>query len=130
VPELKRFGTRSKIFVPSIMTFEEINKSMYEGLFSDRARTLVGGSETDLQFTIELKDAGFDVRVMGGPIHRDEAGKHFQFNSDHFTKCGLFLDLDFYTTEGLTVNGIPEMLRNAVELMWVKAERIARGVGL
>lgn len=130
LPPLTRFGMRTKIFVPSKSSFNVINKAMYENLFSDNARSLVGGTETDLQFTIELRESGFDVRVMGGPIHKDEAGKYFQFQADDFTKCGLFLDLDYYTTTSLQPEGIPELLQKAVDLMWVKAERIARGLGL
>ena len=130
LPQPARFGMRTKVFVPSSRPFEDINKSMYEELFSKTARTLVGGRETDLRFTVELKEAGFDVRVMGGPIHKDEAGKYFQFESDLFEKCGLFLDIDYYTTSELTLDAVPGLLKQAVDLMWVKSERIARGLGL
>ena len=129
LPQPTRFGTRTMVFTPSSMTFDDIKKLMYEGLFSEKARTLFGGKEADLQFTIELKESGFDVRIMGGPMHKDEAGKYFQLESDHFKKCGLFLDIDYYTTTDLTLNAIPQLLQQAVELMWVKAERIARGLG-
>jgi len=129
LPRPTRFGTRTKVFAPSAMTFEEINKAMFEGLFTENARALVGGKERDLHFTIDLKESGFDVRVMGGPMHKDEAGKHFQFESDHFAKCGLFLDIDHYTTSNLTLEAVPKLLKEAVDLMWSKAERIARGLG-
>jgi len=130
LPTLTRFGMRTKIFVPSDSSFEAINKTMYEQLFSETARSLIGGSETDLQFTIELKESGFDVRVMGGPIHKDEAVNYLQFEVDDFKKCGLFLDLDYYITTDLQPDAIPKLLHKAVGLMWVKAERIARGLGL
>lgn len=129
LPQPTRFGTRTKVFVPSGMTFEDINKAMFEGLFSEKARDLVGGKEKDLQFTIDLRESSFDVRVVGGPIHKDEAGKYFQFESDHFGKCGLFLDIDHYTTSDLTLEAIPKLLNKAVDLMWEKAERIATGLG-
>lgn len=129
LPCLARFGMRTKLFVPSTSTFDAINKKMYEELFSENTRSLVGGTETDLQFTIELREAGFDVRVMGGPIHKDEAGKYFQFESDDFRNCGLFLDLDYYTTTDLKPDAVPKLLHKAVDLMWIKAERIARGLG-
>lgn len=129
LPQPTRFGTRTKVFVPSAMTFEDINKAMFEGLFSEKARALVGGNEKDLQFTIDLRESGFDVRVTGGPMHKDEAGKYFQFESDHFAKCGLFLDIDYYTTSDLTLETVPKLLKEAVDLFWVKAERIVRGLG-
>jgi hypothetical protein len=84
LPPLLRFGTRTKIFMPSIRTFEEINKLMYEGLFTENARNLIGEKETDLQFVIDFKESEFDVRVVGGPIHKDEGRKDFQFESDSF----------------------------------------------
>lgn len=130
IPGLIRFGTRTKVFVPSGMTFERINKAMFEGLFTEQARNLIGGKERDLQFTIELKESGFDVRVLGGPIHKNEAGKHFQSKSDEFKKCGLFLDIDYYRTDGISGEAVPKLLHDSVRLMWQKAERIATGLGL
>jgi len=130
LPRLTRFGTRTKVFVPSSLTFEHINNSLYEGMFSEQARSLVAGVETDVQFTIELKEVGFDVRIIAGPIHKDEAATYFQFESDHFKRCGLFLDIDYYTTVDLSQETVPRLLHKAVESMWVKAERIARSMGL
>lgn len=129
LPQPIRFGTRTKVFAPSAMTFEDINKAMFDGLFSEKARALVGGNEKDLQFTIDLKESKFDVRVMGGPIKKNEAGKYFQFESEHFAKCGLFLDIDYYTSSDLTREVVPKLLKEAVDLIWVKAERIVRGLG-
>jgi hypothetical protein len=103
---------------------------MFEGLYSERIRTLVSGSQTDLQFTIELKEKGFDIRVMGGPIHKDEAPRYFQFKTDELHKCGLYLDIDCYKTSGLTLDSVPKLLKEAVALTWDKAERIASGLGL
>ena len=131
LPSLTRFGMRTKIFAPSLSrSFEEINKIMYEELFSEKARSLVGGSETDLSFNINLKESGFNVHVTGGPIHKEEAGQYFQFSDDYFKKCGLYLDLDYYKDTNLTPDSIPKLLHDAVELMWNKAENIAGGLGL
>ncbi len=130
IPTLTRFGMRTKIFTPSNLSFEEINKTMYENFFSETGRSLIGGSETDLQLTIELTESEFDVRVICGPVHKDEASNYFQFEADEFKKCGLFLDLDYYATTNLKPDAIPKLLHKAVDLMWVKAERIARGLGL
>lgn len=130
LPTLTRFGMRTKIFIPSNLSFEEINKRVYEQLFSEKGRSLVGGEEKDLQFTIELKESGFNVRIVIGPIHKDEAGKYFKFETDDFKKCGLFLDLDYYTTTDLNKDTIPKFLSKTVDLMWVKAECITSGLGL
>jgi hypothetical protein len=129
LPTPTRFGTRTKIFIPCPKAFNDINKQMYEALFTEEARLLFDGNEQDLMFTVEIKEAGFDIRVIGGPIHKDEASKHFQFKSDYFEKCGLFLDIDYYRTSNLTQKDVPQLLRTSIELMWKKAEGIARGLG-
>ncbi|MBU1318495.1 MAG: hypothetical protein KKG33_03245 [candidate division Zixibacteria bacterium] len=129
IPTPTRFGARTKIFVPSEHSFEAINKASFETLFSDKARSLIG-EETDFQFTIELREDVFDVRVSGGPIHKDEAGRYFQFESDRFNQCGLYLDIDYFKSDGLAASDIPQLLKKAIELSWCKAEQIASGVGL
>ena len=103
---------------------------MYEGLFNEKARSLFGGNEQDLMVTIIAKEAEFDIRISGGPIHKNEASQYFQFESDYFEKCGLFLDMDYYKTTDLSNPEVPQLLRNAVDLMWRRAERIADGLGL
>jgi len=65
----------------SISRTDEINKAMFEELFTEKTRSLIGGKETDLQFSINLKEDVFNVHITGGPIHKDEAGKYFQFDS-------------------------------------------------
>ena len=130
VPDPTRFGIRTKVFVPSSLTFEKINKTIYESFYTESARALIGGKQTDLQFSIDLKEGVFDVHVRGGPTHKDEAGRYMQFESDHFKQCGLFLDMDFYKTEGLSLGDIPALLRNAVGLTWHKVELMASGIGL
>lgn len=130
IPEPTRFGARTKIFVPSPHSFDKINKVLFELLFTEKARSLIGGKETDLQFTIDLREDIFDVRVIGGPTHKDEAGRYFQFESDHFNQCGLFLDLDYFKTDDLSLSNVPKLLKQAIDLTWCKAEQIASGVGL
>jgi hypothetical protein len=130
IPKPTRFGARTKLFIPSPESFDEINTAMYEKFFTEKARSLIGGKERDSKFTIDLKEEGFDVRVIGGPIHKDEAGRYFQFDSDHFSQCGLFLDIDYFKTEGLSLQSVPKLLKQSIELTWEKAERIASGIGL
>lgn len=130
IPELVRFGARTKVFVPSSNSFEQINKSLYEGFFTKKGRDLTGGKERDLQFTIELEEDVFNLRIIVGPLHTDEAEKHFQFESDQFKNTGLFLDIDCYKTEFSDSDSVPKLLAKAMEITWRKAEQIASGVGL
>lgn len=130
IPDPVRFGARTKVFLPANQSFEEINKKLYETFFTAEARKLLGEKETDLSFTINLKEDIFDVQVTGGPIHKDEAGKYFQFKSDHFTKCGLFLDFDYFKLENLSLTNVPKLLKDAIDLTWQKTEKIASSIGL
>jgi len=130
LPSPNRFGMRTKVFVPSSLAFEQINRTMFESMFTEKARALFGGNEKDLQLTIDLTEAGFDVRVIGGPIHKDEAPQYFQFEADDLKKCGLFLDIDYFKTTDLAIGAVPRLLNEAVTRMWEKAEKIATGLGL
>ena len=129
LPEPKRFGLRTRFFLPLTHSFDEINKMIYEYFFTDTARKLVGGQETDLQFTIDLKEEGFNIRVIGGPIKKDEAGKYFQFEAEEFGKCGIYLDMDYFKTESIALSDVPKLVKKANELSWQKAEQIANGLG-
>lgn len=130
IPELTRFGMRTKIFMPTKLNFDEINKKTFETFFTENARNLIGGKETDVHFTIELKEKGFEVRVSGAPLHKKEAVNHFGFRSDEFERCGLFLDIDYFKNKGISHADIPKFLKSSVDLLWAKAERIATGLGL
>jgi hypothetical protein len=130
IPEPTRFGARTKLFVPSSQSFEKINQALFKEFFTEKARSLIGGKEMDLQFTIDLKENVFDVRVVGGPLHKDEAGQYFQINSDYFRKCGLILDIDYFKTTKLSLSDVPKLLKQAIDLTWQKTERIASGIGL
>lgn len=130
IPQLVRFGARTTIFIPSELSFDEINKRMFEHYFTEKSRQLIGGKETDFQFTIELKEDIFVVRLLAGPLHKNEAGQHFQFESDHFMKCGIYLDIDYYKTDDLSMDGVPKLLKQAIDLTWMKAEIIASSMGL
>lgn len=129
IPIPKRFGARTKFFFPLTHSFDEINNTMYEAFFTDTARKLVGARETDLQFTIDLQEEGFGIRVVGGPIKKDEAGRYFQFEAEEFGKCGIYLDMDYFKTENISLQDVPKLLKKADALAWQKAEQIATGLG-
>lgn len=130
LPSIERFGARTKVFLPSELSFEEINARVFRTLYTDRAREVLGGTETDVQFIVELKEEDFEVRVSGGPIHKNEVSRYLAFQSPHFEKAGLFVDLDYYRTAGLVPEGIPRLLKAAVDLTWAKVERLAAAIGV
>lgn len=125
IPEIDRFGARTKVFMPSQLAFEEINDRAYSTLYSDGFRKLLGGKETDVHFVVEIKENGFDIRLAGGPIHKDEAKRYFSFASDHFESTGLFLDIDYSVSTAVKHEDISRLLKNSVESAWIKIESIA-----
>ena len=130
IPKPTRFGARTKVFIPSHLSFDEINNNAYQRIYTSNARLFFGGKEKDLNFTIEMVEDEFDVRVSGGPVNSKEASRYFQFNSDHFDKCGLFLDVDFYKTLDLSIKAIPKLTEKAMRLSWERIEKIAVGLGI
>ncbi|MBI4100573.1 hypothetical protein HY439_02425 [Candidatus Microgenomates bacterium] len=130
LPPLERFGARTKVFVPSDKRFEDINRSVFQTFYTDRVREVIGAAQIDMQFVIELKDQGFDVRVAGGPIHKDEARRYFSFDSKEFERAGFFVDLDFYRTDDLKHDEVPRLLQAAVQSTWIKVENMAAMVGV
>lgn len=130
VPDITRFGCRSKLFYNSAKSFEEINSAIYTKFFSDDFRTLMGKKEKDLQIVIELKEQEFDIRITIGPIHKDEANRYFTFQSDHFTDAGVYLDVDVYKSTGVTEKDVPSLTKKAMEIAWGKADSIAAKVGV
>lgn len=130
VPKPTRLGVRTKIFIPTDQRFEEINKLLFEVFYTDKARKLLNGNEKDVQLSIDLTEGHFEVHFRCGPMHENEVDQHLQFESEHFSKCGLFLDLDYYKTKELSNKDIPKLLKEAVNLSWQKAETISTELGI
>ena len=130
LPDLKRFGARTKTFFPSQKSFEEINGQLYSTLITEHGQELIGGKRQDFQLILDLFENNFDIKLRIGPIKHDEVGKYLNFESDQFEKCGLFIDIDVYKTKDLSHSGVTKLLKEAMELTWVKLENIANKVGI
>jgi hypothetical protein len=130
LPSLQRFGARTKVFLPSDKLFDEINGTVFRTLYTEKAREILGGTQSDVQFVVELKESSFDVRVSGGPIHKSEVTRYMSFESKEFEKAGFFLDIDFYQTDDLKHDHVPRLLKTAVDLTWEKIERLATTIGV
>ena len=130
IPDVTRFGTRTKVFLPSSKTFEEINSTVFNAFYSDQAKNLIGGQEKDVQFIFELIEDKFNVRLSGGPIHKKEASNYLSFKSDEFENTGVFLDLDYYINGDIKHDDIPKLIKRATNLTWGKIENIAGALGL
>lgn len=125
-----RFGCRTLVFVPTELPFDEINGLVFKHFFTNQVQSLVDGKETDLKFVINFDQASFHVQMSGGPLHENEVLQYMNFESDISEKCGLFMDIDCYKTEGLDNSNITNLLRDAVDLSWSKVEKVANSLGL
>jgi len=130
IPPIERFGARTKVFLPSDVSFEEINSRVFHRLYTDTTREVLGGTEKDVQFIVELIDEGFDIRVSGGPIHEGEVKRYLSFESKEMDQTGLYVDLDFYRTKNVEHRDIPKLLRAAIDQTWQRVERLASVVGI
>jgi len=130
LPELTRFGCRTKAFLNSEKSFEEINSKVYAKFFKEEFQRLVGKQEKDFQVVVEFSINEFDVRLVIGPIHKKEAGRYFGFESEHFAETGLFIDIDIYKTQHCQQSEIPNLTKKAMKIAWDKIDKISFAVGL
>jgi hypothetical protein len=130
IPKLLRVGIRTKVFLPSEKDFESINNTIYSTFFTPKTSEILSAQETDLQIILNLNDGDFKCRVVIGPIHKDETGQYFSFDSEHFKSAGTFIDIDYFKDANLAQDSVPSLLRKAMELTWAKLERLEAAIGL
>ena len=128
IPDLLRVGIRTKAFFPLSKSFEDIRNTIYEYFFTQTSRSLIGGVLDDLQLIVDYKDGDFKILLRGGPIKKEEAKKYFTFEANEFQNNGLFLDLDFFSTENINHKSVPNLVQHAVNLTWIKLENIAKAL--
>jgi len=62
IPDVIRFGCRTKVFVPYGKDFESLNDAINKIYFSPSIKEIIPEKQTDLQIIIEYKEKGFDAR--------------------------------------------------------------------
>jgi len=130
IPEIQRFGCRTKAFLNCSESFENINNSLYQKFFSNEFRNLIGEKEKDLQIVINLISGKFQINLTCGPIKKNEANNYFNFKSDHFDDTGIFLDIDVYIEQNIQSTNISSLVKEAMSLTWEKIDNISKSVGL
>ncbi len=130
IPDITRFGCRTKAFLNSDKSFEVINNSLYGKFFSTEFKDLIGKEVIDLQIVVDLIIKSFTVKITCGPIHKDEAQRYFNFNSKHFSQTGIYLDIDVFKTNQVAHKDVPILIKQAMQVIWEKIDKISKGVGL
>jgi len=130
IPDIQRFGCRTKAFLNCQKTFKEINDTLYQNYFSDAFRELMGDKEKDLQVVIDLLVDNFNMKITIGPIQKKEARRYFNFDSDHFNETGIYIDIDVSKTEDVKEKDIPGLVKSAMAETWKKVDEISRSNGI
>jgi hypothetical protein len=126
IPSGKRFGARTKIFMPSDAMFDEVKSLVLSKLFSENVNKIFKNTDKDLQLVLEYVDDPFDCRLRLAPVEEGEVENYMSFESDDLKKCGLYLDMDYYKEEEFTASDVPDYLKTSIELTWTKVEDIAK----
>ncbi|OGS01256.1 MAG: hypothetical protein A3G41_05885 [Elusimicrobia bacterium RIFCSPLOWO2_12_FULL_59_9] len=130
IPEPRRFGVRTKIFLPLESEFTAINKRIYDTFVSAEGVKVFGGTPTDLQITLDIDEGEFTVHCMLGPLEKNEATRWFPFDSEKFESAGIYLDLDVATTKDLKLSNVPSLIKRASTLIWGKLDMIEESLKL
>lgn len=130
IPEIERFGCRTKAFLNCSESFENINDSLYQKFFSDEFRGLIGEKEKDLQIVVNLSAGKFQLNITCGPIKSNEANKYFNFKSDHFEDTGIFLDIDVSMVKKIQSSKVSSLVKEAMILTWEKIDNISKSIGI
>lgn len=130
LPDLTRFGCRTKAFLNSDKPFEEINSIVYAKFFNKEFQNLVGDNESDFQVIVEFLINEFKVRLVIGPIHKEEATRYFSFESEHFSETGLYIDFDISCTKNLQQSDITNLTKKSMKITWERIDMISEAVGL
>lgn len=129
IPPIQRLGLRNRCFVKSNLPFEELEKKLFDALFSTDISKKIGGVRKDLQVIFDLVEGGNNIKLIIGPLKSNEAKTQFRFQSEHFTNTGLFVDIDIYKTyDGKSSDVIP-FIREASKSAWDKISTVAALVG-
>jgi hypothetical protein len=128
LPELTRFGCRTKAFLNSEKSFDEINRNLYAKFFSRNFHEMLGERQKDLQVVIDLESTDFSIRITCGPIHKEEATRYFSFSSDHFKETGVYIDIDYSKKENIDIKEVPKLTKSAIQATWERIDKIAQEV--
>ena len=130
IPKINRFGVRTKCFIPSQLTFNDIFKRISQSLNNEYVSKLVGGIPNDTQLSFNTSEHGFTVRVTIGPIKPKEAKNYFSFKSDKLSSSGTYIDIDCFQVQQIENNEINELINKAMKITWQKIENITNVLGV
>jgi len=130
VPKISRFGSRTKCYIPADnMTFDNIYKNMCSKLFHNDFMKQTRTS-TDLQLVLDLKEEGYNIRLVLGPVRERESARYFSFDTKEFAKSGLYIDIDCFKNGNIAHDEIKTFLDKAMKLTWAKIDTVVDFIGV
>ncbi len=130
IPDLVRFGARSKIFIPIDDSFENIHKKVHDVFFQNNVSSIFNGKIDDTQFIFDITDGIYKVKVNGGPVNKNEVGNYMSFQSEEFKKEGIYLDLDYSIVQNIDEKKIKNYLDDSIKKTWVQVDSILEAIGI
>jgi len=130
IPDLLRFGARSKIFIPINDSFENIHKKIFDAFFKNNINTIIKGKIDDTQFVFDITDDIYKVKIKGGPVNKNEVEKYMSFQSEEFKKEGIYFDLDYTIIENIDEKNMKKYLEKSIEKTWIQVESILEEIGI
>ena len=130
IPELTRFGCRTKAFLPCDLEFDALNKLIHDSFFSADFEKYIPNKPTDILIVSEFEQGGFKGRITLGPMHRDEVSNQFGFQSEYFSNVGLFLDIDYFLDETDVTSAVQKHLKDSMSHIWGKIDAISSFLGI
>ncbi len=130
IPELLRFGCRTKAFISCDKDFKQLNKELYSNFFSDSFKSLVGKGQEDLQIVIRQKQESLTINLTIGPVQKNEAGQYFNFENETFEKSGIYIDIDVSNQPPISHSEIKALIKKSMSITWDRIDEISKSVGL
>jgi hypothetical protein len=123
IPQIIRFGHRTKVFIPIEQGFEYIDNKIKEKVFSNKINSLFSGKVLDTFFSFVIEENGIMAKVQGGPIHKNEVRQYMSFEDELFNHAGVYIDIDIYMDNPKT--NIVSLLDSASNLTFTQIEKFA-----
>lgn len=130
IPTIKRFGARTKCFVPSKLEFTEINSTLFSKFYKDNVCSLFTGRQEDFQAIIQTKEKDIQIKICLGAVKKDEVKRYFNFKSDKFNEAGLYIDIDCFQLKPFEIKDIKSLLENVMEITWKQIHKLLEYTGI
>jgi len=59
-------------------------------------------------------------------MHKDEVKNQLNFESESFSKAGLFLDIDYFKTDNIELANVFPLIKESMILIWEKVDSITK----